>query len=124
MGMPEYEIEQQIEKYWENFRKQLNDEDAEELDRLLMDQEAQCVDPTEVNPIQAVDVATWLDPTPLMDILKSRYPYFNLIKKTVPAKIPILRVLHTFEETESTAGVFESFRRRVSETWVHEYTNL
>ena len=86
MGMPEYEIEQQIEKYWENFRKQLNDEDAKELDKLLMDQEAQFVDPTEDNPIQAVDVATWLDPTPLMDILKSRYPYFNMIKKRFPPR--------------------------------------
>lgn len=27
-----------------------------------------------------------MDPTPLMDILKSRYPYFNLIKKRFPPR--------------------------------------
>jgi hypothetical protein len=33
--MPEHDIGKQVEKYWENFRRQLNDEDAEKLNQIL-----------------------------------------------------------------------------------------
>lgn len=79
--MPEYEIEEKVEKYWDKFNRQLNDEDIEIFDSIVNELEKQFIDPTEDNPVRAVDVAKWLDPTPLLDILKARYPYFDMIKE-------------------------------------------
>ena len=45
--MPEYEIEQQVEKYWEKFERQLNTEDRQKLDSLLQEIEEKFIDPTE-----------------------------------------------------------------------------
>lgn len=78
--MPEYDIGKQVEKYWENFRRQLNDEDAEKLDRLLEEIEENFIDPTQDNPVKAVDFARWLNPESILDILKPAYPYFKYIR--------------------------------------------
>jgi hypothetical protein len=78
--MPEYEIEQQLEKYWERFERQLSDEEQKELENLFRDNEEHFVDPTEEHPVKTVDVVKWFDPTPLMGLLKPRYPNFHVIK--------------------------------------------
>jgi hypothetical protein len=77
MGMPEIEIEKHIENYWGNIGRLLNDEERDAFNRI----EKQFIDPTKDNPVKAVDVVKWLDPTLLLDILKVRYPYFNMIKE-------------------------------------------
>jgi hypothetical protein len=33
------------------------------------------------NPVKAVDFAKWLDPGPILVLLKTAYPYFRYIKK-------------------------------------------
>jgi len=86
MGMPEIEIEKHIENYWGNIGRLLNDEEQSAFDEI----EKQFIDPTEDNPVKAVDVAKWLDPTPLLDILKTRYLYFDMIKERL---IPRFRFL-------------------------------
>jgi hypothetical protein len=77
--MPEYEIEQQVEKYWENFERQLNTEDRQKLDSLLQEIEEKFIDPTEEHPMKTVDVVKWFDPTPLLELLKPQYPRFHAI---------------------------------------------
>jgi hypothetical protein len=79
-GMPETDIERKIEKYWGRIDRQLNINDEEEFKQMFQDIEKQFIDPTEDNPVRTVDVVKWLDPTPLLDILKTRYPYFDMIK--------------------------------------------
>jgi len=78
--MPEIDIERNIEKYWENFRRQLNTEDAEKLDKLLEEIEEHFIDPTQDNPVKTVDFVKWLDPEPVLDVLKPAYPYFKHIR--------------------------------------------
>jgi len=79
-GMPEIDIERNIEKYWDNFRRQLNTEDAEKLDKLLEEIEEHLIDPTQDTPVKTVDFVKWLDPEPVLDILKLSYPYFKHIR--------------------------------------------
>ncbi len=79
--MPEYEIEKQVEKYWECFERQLSDEDKQNLDRLLQDIEEHFVDPTEEHPVKAVEFVRWLDPTSILDVLRDAYPYFDWINE-------------------------------------------
>jgi len=75
----EIDIGKQVEKYWDNFRRQLNDEDAEKLDRLLEEIEEQFTNPTKDDPVKTVDFVKWLDPEPILDVLKPAYPYFKYI---------------------------------------------
>jgi hypothetical protein len=91
--MPEIDIERNIEKYWEKFRKQLNDEDAEKLDSLLEDIEEPFIDPTQETPVKAMDFARWLDPEPILDVLKTAYPYFKHIRQRL---IPRMRFFAFF----------------------------
>ena len=77
MGMPEIEIEKHVKNYWGSIGRLLNDEEQAAFNEI----EKQFIDPTEYNPVKAVDVAKWLDPTTLLDILKTRYPYFDMIKE-------------------------------------------
>jgi hypothetical protein len=86
MGMPELEIEKHIENYWGSIGRLLNDEERAAFNEI----EKQFIDPTEDNPVKAVDVAKGLDPTPLLDILETRYPYFDMIKERL---IPRFRFL-------------------------------
>lgn len=76
----EYDIGKQVEKYWENFRRQLNDEDAEKLDKLLEEIEEHFIDATQDTPVKAVDFVRWLDPESILDVLKTAYPYFKRIR--------------------------------------------
>jgi hypothetical protein len=78
--MPEYDIGKQVEKYWENFRRQLNDEDIEKLEKILEEIEEHFTDPTQDNPVKAVDFARWLNPEAILDVLKLAYPYFKYIR--------------------------------------------
>jgi hypothetical protein len=79
-GMPEYEMEERVEKYWEKINRQLSTEDEQKLNQLMDALEEQFVDPTEQHPVKAVDVAKWFDPTSLIGLLKPRYPCFTAIK--------------------------------------------
>lgn len=76
----EIDIGKQVEKYWDSFGKQLNTEDAEKLDKLLEEIEEHFIDPTQDTPVKAVDFARWLNPEPILDVLKSAYPYFTYIR--------------------------------------------
>jgi len=89
MGMPEIEIEKHIENYWGSIGRLLNNEEQDAFNRI----EKQFIDPTEDNPVKAVDVAKWLDPTPLLDILKARYPYFDMIKERFKPRFRFLAYL-------------------------------
>jgi hypothetical protein len=88
--MPEIEIEQQIEKYWERFERQLSDEEQQELDHLLKDVEEHFVDPTEEHPVKAVEMVRWLDPTPLVDLFKTMYISFDTVKNRLGPRIRFL----------------------------------
>jgi len=84
--MPEIEIEKHIENYWGRIGRLLNDEEQAAFNEI----EKQFNDPTEDNPVKAVDIVKWLDPTPLLDILKTRYPYFDMIKERFKPRFRLL----------------------------------
>jgi len=88
--MPEYEIEQQVEKYWERFERQLSDEEQQELDHLLRNEGEHFVDPTKEHPVKAVEIARWLDPTPLLDLFKKMYRCFDTVKDRLCPRIRFL----------------------------------
>jgi hypothetical protein len=88
--MPEYEIEQQVEKYWERFERQLSDEEQQKLEHLLQDDEEHFIDPTEEQPVKAVEMARWLDPSPLINLFKSMYLSFDTVKKRLDPRIRFL----------------------------------
>jgi hypothetical protein len=46
------------------------------------------INPTQDSPVKAVDFACWLNPEPILDVLKSGYPYFKYIR---PRLIPRMR---------------------------------
>ena len=77
--MPEIDIERNIEKYWGRKDRQLNLGDEEEFQQMLQEIEEQFIDPTEEHPVSAVDFARWLNPDPVLEILKPSYPYFKYI---------------------------------------------
>jgi len=118
--MPAIDIERQIEKYWENFRKQLNDEDAEKLDKILDEIEERFVDPTAESPVKAVDFAKWLNPEPILNVLRPSYSYFKYIKKrlsprmrffayfTISKKKNLWQVYHSLSEKEFVKLGFDS----------------
>lgn len=91
--MPEIDIERKVEKYWGSKTRQLNIGDEEEFQQILKDIEKQFIDPTKDKPMRAIDVAKWLDPTPLLDILKARYPYFDIIKERLMPRFRFLAYL-------------------------------
>ena len=85
--MPEIDIERKVEKYWGRKDRQLNLGAEEEFQQMLQEIEEQFVDPTENTPVRAVDFARWLNPEPLLDVLKSKYPYFEYIKQRFEPRI-------------------------------------
>ena len=85
--MPEFDIDKQLEKYWEKFRRQLSGEEQELLDKILEGTETQFIDPTVDSPVKAVDFACWLNPEPLLDVLRISYPYFDFIKDRLVSRM-------------------------------------
>lgn len=85
--MPEIDIETNIEKYWGRKERQLNIKDEEEFQQMLQEIEKQFIDPTEEHPVTAVDFARWLNPEPILEVLKPSYPYFNYISERFEPRI-------------------------------------
>lgn len=85
--MPEIDIERKIEKYWGRKDRQLNLGDEEEFQQMLQEIEKQFIDPTQDNPVNTVDFARWLNPKPLLEVLKPSYPYFKYIKQRFEPRI-------------------------------------
>ncbi|MEA3458291.1 MAG: hypothetical protein U9R21_06385, partial [Candidatus Thermoplasmatota archaeon] len=79
--MSEIDIERNIEKYYGRIDRLLSDEDRALLDAILDEVEENFNDPTENNPVKAVEFVQWLDPEPILDLLRTSYPYFEYIKK-------------------------------------------
>ena len=65
----------------------MHDEDAEKLDRLLEEIEERFTDATQDNPVKAVDFVKWLDPEPILDVLKPAYPYFEYIRSRLKPRM-------------------------------------
>jgi len=86
-GMPEIDIEKQVEKYWGRIDRQLSDEDRELLDRILDGIETNFIDPAKSSPVKAVEFVQWLDPEPIVDLLRTSYPYFEYIKERFGPRI-------------------------------------
>jgi hypothetical protein len=91
--MSEIDIERNIEKYWGRKDRQLNLGAEEGFQQMLQEIEKRFIDPTKDKPVRAINVARWLDPTPLLDILKARYPYFDMIKERLLPRFRFLAYL-------------------------------
>ena len=77
--MPEYDIDKQIEKFWEIVRRQVPDEDFEILEQIVNAGEPGFIDPARNNPVKVVDFVRFFDPASLLNLLRSAYPYFDFI---------------------------------------------
>jgi len=86
-GMPEIDIERKIEKYYGRIDRLLSDEDRELLDSILDGIEKYFIDPAKNSPVKAVEFASWLDPEPIVDLLRTSYPYFEYIKDRFGVRI-------------------------------------
>ena len=80
--MPEIDIERKVEKYWGRKDRQLNIGDEEEFQQMLHEIEERFIDPTSDKTVRAVDFARCLNPKPLLDVLKTSYPYFEVYQTT------------------------------------------
>ena len=85
--MPEFDIDKQLEKYWEKFRRQLNEEERKKLDALTGENIPKFQDATLEHPVKAFLFASWLDPKPITEVLKPSYPYFEFIKERLPCRM-------------------------------------
>jgi hypothetical protein len=85
--MPEIDIEKRIEKYWGRKDRQLNLGDEEEFQQMLQEIKKQFTDPNIEHPVKAVDFARWLNPEPLLEVLKPSYPYFKYILERFEPRI-------------------------------------
>jgi len=85
--MPEIDIERKVEKYWGRKNRQLNLGDEEEFQQMLQEIKEQFIDPTQEKPVNAVDFARWLNPEPLLEVLKPSYPYFKYISERFEPRI-------------------------------------
>jgi len=85
--MPENDIERKIEKYWGSKNRQLNIGDEEEFQQMLQEIEEQFIDPNIEHPVNAVDFASWLNPEPLLEVLKPSYPYYRFIKQRFEPRV-------------------------------------
>ncbi|MEW5760933.1 MAG: hypothetical protein AB1779_09225 [Candidatus Thermoplasmatota archaeon] len=72
----ELNVEAKIKSYWQN-KLWLMDYKTEKLFKEIRKREF--INPTTKTPVTAVEVASWLDPTPLLDVVKESYPYFDYI---------------------------------------------
>ena len=78
--MPEYEIDEQLKKYWEIVTRQLSTEEQQTLEAFLEEDKSVFQDATQEHPVKAVVFASWLQTDQIIEILKPSYPYFDLIK--------------------------------------------
>lgn len=78
--MPEYEIDEQLKKYWEIVSRQLSTEEQQTLEAFLEEDKSVFQDATQEHPVKAVMFASWLQTDQIIEILKPSYPYFDLIK--------------------------------------------
>lgn len=85
--MPENDIEKRIEKYWGSKTRQLNIGEEEKFQQMLQEIKEQFTDPNIEHPVKAVDFICWLNPEPLLDILKPSYPYYKYIKQRFEPRI-------------------------------------
>jgi len=85
--MPKDDIERQIDNFWGNVSRLLNDEDEDEFNKIFAEIQERFIDPTSDNPVKAVDFTRWLNPEPLVEVLKTSYPYFNYIKNRFEPRI-------------------------------------
>lgn len=86
-GMSETNIERKIEKYWGSIERQLNLEAEEKFQEMLQEIDERFIDPTDKHPVRAVDFAQWLNPEPLLEVLKPCYPYYCYIKERFEPRI-------------------------------------
>jgi hypothetical protein len=85
--MPEIDIGRKVKNYWGSIERQLNLGDEKQFQQMLHEIDEHFINPTEEHPIRAVDVARWLDPEPLLEVLKPCYPYYHYIKHRFEPRI-------------------------------------
>ena len=84
-------IEEKIARYWEAKLRMIDERELEEMDRLFENiREQRFYEPTSETPVDALTFASWLDPEPLLEVVKESYPYFDRIKDRLPPRIRFL----------------------------------
>jgi len=130
--MPEIDIETQLEKYWEYFERQLSDEERQKLEQILLEENDQFVDPTVDHPVSAVEIARWLNPEPLLDVLKPSYPYFDFIRERLGPRLRLLayftlckrkNLWQAYHSLDEDGCLKLGFRRKPTYELVREFVN-
>ena len=80
---PESEIEERIKAYRGREAEESGFENEEEWDRWSEDAIPGFVNPTAETPVPLVEFVSWLDPEPLMELLRNSYKDFDRVKKRI-----------------------------------------
>jgi hypothetical protein len=81
-------IEGTISIFWKKKLRILSDKEKKKLVEILKDLKAnKFVDPTSDTQVSAEQFVQWLDPTPLMKVVKKTYPYYDYICGRIPPRI-------------------------------------
>lgn len=80
MVMLESEIDERISNYWAAKCRALDIEQQERLDEIVEGLGKKgFINPTEEDPIQGFEMASWLDPKPLREFFRSSYRKFSVV---------------------------------------------
>jgi hypothetical protein len=96
---PRSEIEERIKAYWGRVAEESGFTSVEEWDKWTEDAIPRFVDPTAETPVPLVEFVSWLDPGPLMGLLRDKYKDFDRVKKRLA---PCLRFFAYFTLSKET----------------------
>jgi hypothetical protein len=96
---PIREIEERIKAYWGREAEESGFANVEEWDKWSEDTIPRFVNPTPETPVPLVEFVSWLDPEPLMGLLRDRYKDFDRVKKQLAPRIRFFAYFTLSKET-------------------------
>lgn len=92
--MLESEIDERISNYWAAKCRLLDIEQQQRLDEIVEGLGKRgFINPTEEDPIQGFEMASWLDPKPLREFFKPSYKNFSIVEDRLDPRIRFLAAI-------------------------------
>ena len=107
---PEVDVDEVIKAYWGGRSRELGFANEEELDRWVDGALPEFIDATAETPVPLVEFVRWLDPAPLIELLRGTYKDFERVRKELEARIRFFAHFVLSGETHLTKAY-----RRLSE---------
>jgi hypothetical protein len=96
---PIREIEERIKTYWGREAKELGFASVGEWDKWTEGAIPRFINPTAETPVPLVEFVSWLDPEPLMGLLRDRYKDFDRVKKQLAPRLRFFAYFVLSKET-------------------------